>query len=108
MGYGFGFGDGYYDNGYYDDYETPDYRDNMGRTYWEVHNNTDIPIEVRAIGGSYFRIVPGATRQIPRDTSFSLKIKASDGQRMRFATHDHYVEITQSNRGTLRRRTHNK
>ncbi len=93
---------------YYDDYVTTDYRDNMEYTYWEVHNNTDIPIEVRAIGGNYFRIVPGATIQIPRGASFSLKVKASDGQRMHFATHNHYVEIAQSRRGTLRHHTRNE
>lgn len=118
---GFGWGPGWWGYGYgwpgitiglgddyYDDYVTSDYRDNMGYTYWEVHNNTSIPIEVRAIGGSYFRLFPGATTQIPRGASFSLKVKASDGQRMRFATHNHYVEITQSRRGTLRHHTWNK
>ena len=112
-GYGYGwpgttigYGDDYDD--YYDDYATADYRDNMGYTYWEVRNNTNIPIEVRAIGGSYFRIFPEASTQIPRGASFSLKIKASDGQRMHFATHNHYVEITLGRRGTLRKRTWNE
>jgi len=119
-GYGFGYGPwwGYglgwpgvtigAGDDYYDSYATTDYRDNMGYTYWELINETDIPIEVRAIGGNYFRIAPGTRTQIPRGASFSIKVKASDGQRMRFATHDHFVKITQSDRDTLRHNTWNE
>jgi len=92
---------------YYDDYDMNDYRDDMGYNYWDVRNSTNTPIEVRASGGTYYRVMPGGNMQIPRNASFTMKVKASDGQRMKFATHNHYVEIMQGKRGTLRHRTWN-
>ena len=76
-------------------------RDDMGRNYWSVINNSQTPILVRASNGSYKRIQPGEKRNIHRRGSFKVKVKTPDGQRIKFRTQNHLIEISSNPMGKI-------
>lgn len=86
-----------------------DYRDAMGRTYWDITNSTSIPLEIRAVGNDYSNAQPGSRIQIPRiNNSFRITVQGPNRQRLSFSTRDHYVEITQYSNGRLGYRSWNE
>lgn len=75
-------------------------RDDEGRKYWEISNNTDADITAMS-DDSDVRIPAGSARSLYRRNNFELIIQSDSGETRR-TTRRHFINIGQGRGGRLR------